>query len=109
VLTTHQVEEIQDVLTDLMFIDAGRIVLQCGMDDFESRFAEVMVRPADADAARALGPVHERELFGRAILLYDGADRRRLAALGEVRTPGISDVFTAMMSKSAGAAPGAAR
>src|SRR5215217_5694471 len=97
VVATHQVEEIQDVLTDLMFIDRGRTVLECGMEEFESRYVEVMVRPGDADAARALGPMHERQLFGRGILLFDGADRRQLAALGEVRTPSIADVFVAVM------------
>jgi ABC-2 type transport system ATP-binding protein len=105
VVTTHQVEEIQDVLTDLVFINRGRIVLECGMDDFESRYAEVMVRPAELAAARALGPMHERQLLGRAILLYDGADRARLAALGDVRTPSIADVFVAVMgAPPAGAA-----
>jgi ABC-2 type transport system ATP-binding protein len=97
VVTTHQVEEIQDVLTDLVFINRGRIVLECSMEDFESRYAEVMVRPSDLAAARALGPLHERQLFGRSILLFDGADRARLAALGDARTPSIADVFVAVM------------
>src|SRR5207249_4832936 len=88
VVTTHQVEEIQDVLTDLMFIDRGRIVLACSMEEFESRYLEVMVNPEHAAAARALGPIHERQVFGRSILLFDGADRQQLAALGDVRTPG---------------------
>jgi ABC-2 type transport system ATP-binding protein len=97
VVTTHQVEEIQDVLTDLMFIDRGRIVLSCSMEDFESRFLEVMVRPGDVAAARALGPLHERQVLGRSILLFDGADRGRAAALGDVRTPSIADVFVAVI------------
>ena len=109
VVTTHQVEEIQDVLTDLMFIDRGRIVLECSMEAFESRYAEVMVRPGQLPAARALGPVHERQLFGRSILLFDGADPARLAALGDVRTPGIADVFVAVMGEQAGQEQGAAR
>ncbi len=108
-VTTHQVEEVQHVLTDLMFIDRGRIVLDCSMEQFESRYLEVMVRPEHLGAARALGPIHERQVFGRAILLFDGADRDRLAALGEVRTPSIADVFVAVMTGPAGAAPGAAR
>jgi ABC-2 type transport system ATP-binding protein len=99
VVTTHQVEEVQDVLTDLVFLDRGRIVLECGMDDFESRYTEVMVRPGELAAARALGPLHERQVLGRSILLFDGADRRRLAALGEVRTPGIADVFVAVVGR----------
>jgi ABC-2 type transport system ATP-binding protein len=109
VVTTHQVEEIQDVLTDLMFIDRGRIVLECSMEEFESRYMEVMVRPENVAAARALRPMHERQVFGRNILLYEGADRQRLAELGDVRSPGIADLFVAVMGKSAGEAGGATR
>ena len=109
VLTTHEVEEIQDVLTDLVFIDRGRIVLECSMDEFESRYVEVMVRPAAADAARALGPIHERQSLGRTILLFDGADRREVAALGEARTPGIADLFVAIVGDGAGQARGGGR
>lgn len=97
VLATHQVEEVQHVLTDLLFIDRGRTVLECSMEEFEQRYAEVMVRPGQLAAARALGPLHERQLFGRSILLFDGADRGRLGALGDVRTPGIADVFVGVM------------
>jgi ABC-2 type transport system ATP-binding protein len=105
-MTTHQVEEIQNVLTDLMFIDRGRIVLSCSMEEFESRYAEVTVNPEKVDAARALKPIHERQLFARSVLLFDGADRKQLAALGEVRTPSIADLFVAVMTKqnSAGGA-----
>jgi ABC-2 type transport system ATP-binding protein len=109
VVTTHQVEEIQDVLTDLVFINHGRIVLDCSMEEFESRYLEVMVRPGDIGAARALGPIHERQLFGRGILLYDRADRDRLAALGDVRTPSIADVFVAVMGVQPAGEAGAAR
>ena len=109
VVTTHQVEEIQDVLTDLVFINHGRIVLDCSMEEFESRYLEVMVRPGDIGAARALGPIHERQLFGRGILLYDRADRDRLAALGDVRTPSIADVFVAVMGVQPAGQAGAAR
>ncbi len=109
VVATHQVEEIQDVLTDLVFIDRGRVVLECGMEEFESRFVEVMVRPEQLAAARAHGPVHERRVLGRSILLFDRADRGRLAALGDVRTPGIADVFVAVMGSRAGRAQGADR
>jgi ABC-2 type transport system ATP-binding protein len=109
VVTTHQVEEIQDVLTDLMFIDRGRIVLECSMEEFEERYVEVMVRPDQMAAARALGPLYERQLFGRGILLFDRADRAALAALGDVRTPGIADVFVAVMGSRAGREEGAAR
>jgi ABC-2 type transport system ATP-binding protein len=99
VVTTHQVEEIQDVLTDLMFIDRGRIVLECSMEEFESRYLEVMVNPEHLAAARALKPIYERPVFGRSVLLFDRANREQLAALGEVRRPSIADVFVAVMSK----------
>jgi ABC-2 type transport system ATP-binding protein len=99
VVTTHQVEEVQDVLTDLMFIDRGRIVLSCSMDAFASRYVEVMVPPEHVPAARAFKPIHERQVFGRSILLFDQVDRHQLAALGEVRTPSIADLFVAVMGK----------
>jgi ABC-2 type transport system ATP-binding protein len=97
VVTTHQVEEVQDVLTDLMFIDRGRIVLECSMEQFEARYLEVMVNPEHLAAARALKPIYERPVFGRSVLLFDGVDRDQLAALGEVRRPSIADVFVAVM------------
>jgi ABC-2 type transport system ATP-binding protein len=109
VVTTHQVEEIQDVLTDVMFINRGRIVLNCSMEEFESRYLQVMVLPEHAAAARALKPIHERSLFGRSILLFDHADRHELAALGDVRTPSIADLFVAVVGNDAGEASGAAR
>jgi len=99
VVTTHQVGDIQDVLTDVMFINRGRIVLECSMEEFESRYLEVMVSPENVAAARALGPIHERQLFGRSILLYDRADRAQLGALGDVRTPSIADLFVAVMTE----------
>jgi ABC-2 type transport system ATP-binding protein len=109
VVTTHQVEEIQNVLTDVMFIDRGRIVFECGMEELESRYVEVMVHPEQLAAARALKPMHEREVFGRSILLFDHGDRRQLGALGEVRTPSIADLFVAVIGNQAGTAQGAAR
>jgi ABC-2 type transport system ATP-binding protein len=108
VVTTHQVDEIQHILTDVMFVNRGRIVLDSSMEDFEARYAEVMVRPEQAAAARALGPIHERQVFGRSILIFERADRERLAALGEVRTPSIADLFVAVMGGQAQGAPGAA-
>jgi ABC-2 type transport system ATP-binding protein len=108
-VTTHQVEEIQDVLTDLMFIDRGRIVLECSMEEFESRYAQVMVHPEQVAAARALRPIHERQVLGRSILLFDGVDRRQLAALGDVRTPSIADLFVAVVGKESGQAQGGSR
>jgi ABC-2 type transport system ATP-binding protein len=101
IVTTHQVEEVQDVLTDLIFINRGRIVLECSMEQFESRYVEVMVHPDRVAAAHALKPMHERQVFGRSVLLFDGADRDQLAALGESRTPSIADLFVAVMSNSA--------
>jgi ABC-2 type transport system ATP-binding protein len=97
VVTTHQVEEVQDVLTDLMFINRGRIVLQCTMEEFEARYVELMVHPDHVASARSLRPMSERQVFGRSVLLFDQADRNQLAALGEVRTPSIADVFVAVM------------
>lgn len=102
VVTTHQVEEIQDVLTDLIFIDKGNIVLECSMEDFESRYLEVMVNPEHLAAARALHPLHERPVFGRSVLLFERADRGELGLLGEVRRPSIADLFIAVLgNKSA--------
>jgi ABC-2 type transport system ATP-binding protein len=100
VVTTHQVEEIQDVLTDLMFIDRGKIVLECSMEEFDARYLEVMVNPENIDAARALKPIHERPVFGRSVMLFDGADRGQIAALGEVRRPSIADLFVAVMGRA---------
>jgi ABC-2 type transport system ATP-binding protein len=98
-MTTHQVDEIQDVLTDFMFIHRGRIVLQCSMEEFELRYTEVMVHPDRLAAARALQPVHERQALGRSILLFERADRRQLAAVGEVRTPSIADLFVVIVGE----------
>jgi ABC-2 type transport system ATP-binding protein len=113
VVTTHQVEDVQHVITDLMFINRGLIVLDCSMEEFESRYLEVAVHPERVAAARALKPIHERQVLGRSILLFDRVDRGQLAALGDVRTPSIADLFVALMGDKpgnhAGEAPGAAR
>jgi len=120
VVTTHQVEDVQNVLTDLMFINRGRIVLNCGMEEFESRYLEVTVRPEQVAATRALKPMHERQVLGRSIFLFDNAadgkndhgkndqkiDRQQLAALGDVRTPSIADLFVAVMGEKTGPAQG---
>jgi len=112
-VTTHQVEDVQYVLTDLMFINRGRIVLDCSMEEFESRYAEVTVRPEQVAAARALKPIRERQVLGRSILLFDHVERQQLAALGDVRTPSIADLFVAMLGDAPGdngdVAQGAAR
>jgi len=99
VVTTHQVEEVQHVLTDLMFINHGRIVLDCTMEQFESRYVEVMVHPDHVAGARSLKPLHERQVFGRSVMLFENVDRGQLAALGDSRTPGIADLFVAVMGK----------
>jgi ABC-2 type transport system ATP-binding protein len=109
VATTHQVEELQHILTDLMFIDRGHIVLSCTMEEFESRYAEVTVRPEQLAAARALKPIYERQVFGRNVLTFDRVERSQLLQMGEVHTPTISDLFIAVMSHHAGMAQGAAR
>jgi len=103
-VATHQVEEIEHILTDVLFMRHGRIVLGCTMDEFQARFVEVLVRPDDLPQARALKPLHERQRMGQSLLFFDGVDKSRLEAFGDVRTPGIADVFVAVME-----AQGAAR
>ena len=98
-ITTHQVEEIQDVLTDLIFIQHGRIVLDTSMDAIEARYTELMVRPEHADAARALKPLRERQIFGRSVMIFDNVPREQLQQLGEVRTPSIAELFVATMEE----------
>ncbi len=113
VVTTHQVDDIQNVLTDLMFINHGRIVLDCSMEEFELRYVEVTVHPQQVAAARALKPIHERQVLGRSILLFDlksdlksdRVDRKQLAAVGEEHTPSITDLFVAMLGNTQGNRP----
>jgi len=97
VVTTHQVEEIEHILTDLMFIRDGRIVMSATMDEVGERFTEVMVGADKAEAARALKPIDERQVFGKAVMLFDGVPRSQLAEYGETRNPGIADLFVATM------------
>jgi ABC-2 type transport system ATP-binding protein len=113
VVTTHQVDDIQNVLTDLMFINRGRIVLACSMEEFESRYLEVTVHPPHLAAARARNPLHERPVLGRSILLFDlqsdlksnRVDRQQLATLGDLRTPSIADLFVALLGDTQGNKP----
>ena len=98
-VTTHQVEEIQDVLTDLKFIDRGRIVLERSMEEFEARYAEVMVHPDHVIGARSLKPLHERQVFGRSVMLFENVDRGQLRPLGKCARPGIADLFVAVRRK----------
>jgi len=102
VVATHQVDEIQNVLTDVMFIHRGRIVLNCSMEEVESRYLELMVHPEHVGAARALKPIHERQVLGRGILLFDAVDRNQLAAFGDLRTPSIADLFVAVLGDKPG-------
>jgi len=108
-VTTHQVEEVEQVLTDVMFINRGRIVFDSSMEELEARYLEVTVHPEKVVAARALKPMHERQSLGRSILLFDQVDRQQLAALGDVRTPSIADLFVAVIGNQAGQVQGAAR
>ena len=97
-VTTHQVEEIEHILTDVMFIRDGKIVLDAPMDTLGERYTEVLVNTDRVEAARALKPVDERALpFGKTVMLFDGADAARLGELGETRTPGLADLFVATM------------
>ncbi len=101
IVTTHQVEEIEHILSDLMFIRDGKITLSATMDEIGERFIEVMVPAEHADAARALKPIDERQVFGKSVMLFDcasnGVTREQIDALGETRSPGIADLFVATM------------
>jgi ABC-2 type transport system ATP-binding protein len=107
VVATHQVEEVEHILTDVVFLDRGRIVFRRSMEEVESRYREVLVHPDRIAAARALNPIHERPGIGRSVLLFEGVDERQLAALGDVRTPGVADLFVAIMGSRARQAQGA--
>jgi ABC-2 type transport system ATP-binding protein len=97
IVATHQVEEVQHIFTDLVFLDHGRIVFSRSIDEVESRYREVAVHPDRIAAARALHPIHERPGIGHSILLFEGADRQQLVALGDVRTPSVADLFLAVV------------
>ncbi len=97
-VTTHQVEEIEQVLTDVMFINHGRIALDCSMDDIAQRFVELFANAAHAEAAGKLNPISTRQVFGRSVMLFENVERERLAAFGELRTPSIADIFVAKLS-----------
>ena len=102
-ITTHQVEEIQHLLTDLMFIKNGQLVLNSAMDVVTERYTEVLVHPEQVEAARALNPLHERAVLGRKVFLFDGITRERLSALGELHVPDIADLFVATMAEGVAA------
>jgi ABC-2 type transport system ATP-binding protein len=103
-VTTHQVEEIENILTDVLFIEHGKIVLDSSMDSLTERFAQLTPAAGNVERARTLKPFWEREIFGRVAMLFDGRDQAELAALGEVRAPSVADLFVAMM-QPVGTAP----
>ena len=107
VVATHQVEEVEHVLTDVIFIDRGRIAFNRSMEEVETRYREVQVHPNQIAAARALHPIHERAGIGRSTLLFESVDEHRLTALGEVRRPSVADLFVAVMSRQSQPAQGA--
>lgn len=100
-ITTHQVEEIENLLTDVMFINDGKILLDASMEDLPERYVELLASGDNADAARQLSPIHEREVFGKKILLFEGISRDRLEGMGEIRTPGVADLFVAKIKGAA--------
>ena len=98
IITTHQVEEVEHILTDVLFIRDGKIVVNADMEDLGQRFTEVLLNPANVDAARALGPIDERQIaFGKTVMLFDGVPSHQLEHLGETRVPGLADLFVATM------------
>jgi len=99
-ITTHQIEEVEHILSDLMFIRDGKIELSATMDEVSERYTEVMVEAASLAAAQALQPLHQRAVFGKTIMLFDGVPREQLANLGELRTPALADLFVATMKGS---------
>lgn len=107
IITTHQIEEVEHILSDLIFIRDGEIVLHSDMDSVQQRYAEVMVNAEQLAAARALGPLHERKVFGRHVLLFENIERERLAQLGELHTPSVADLFVAVMTSGNNAAAAA--
>lgn len=100
-ITTHQVEEIENLLTDIMFINDGKIVLDASMEDLPERYVELMASTENAEEARRLKPIYEREVFGKKVLMFEGVSRDRLQGMGEVRTPGVADLFVAKIKGAA--------
>ncbi len=96
-VTTHQVEEIEHILTDLIFIKEGRLIVNASMDEIAERYTEVMVGADKVEAARALSPLNERAIFGKTVFLFDNVDPKRLAELGELHKPSVADLFVATM------------
>jgi ABC-2 type transport system ATP-binding protein len=101
-ITTHQVDEIEFMLSDIMFIRDGALLLHMPMEEVGQRYTQLVVAPGEAEAARALGPVFAETRFGQTVMVYDNADRAALEALGTVSTPTLSDLFVALMSRDSG-------
>jgi ABC-2 type transport system ATP-binding protein len=100
-VTTHQVEEVENLLTDVMFIEHGKLLLDSPVEELGTRYQQVLVNPDATEAARALRPFHERSVFGRSVMFFEAGDRAQLATLGELRTPTIADLFVARMQGEA--------
>src|SRR5262245_24742784 len=100
-LTTHQVEEIENLLTDVIFINHGRIALDSPVEGLAERYAQVNVNPDQTARAREMKPFYEREVFGRVAMFFEGRSPDELGSLGEVRTPSIADLFVAKMQGAA--------
>jgi ABC-2 type transport system ATP-binding protein len=98
-ITTHQVDEIEFMLSDIMFIRDGELILHMQMETVSGKYAQVLVRPADVETARALGPIYEETRFGQTAMVFDGVERERLAQFGDVSTPTLSDLFVALMQR----------
>ena len=94
-VTTHQVEEIENLLTDIMFINDGKIILDSSMEALSGTYTEIATSGNDADRARELGPVSEGQMFGKSVMLFEGVSREHLEGLGEIRTPSVADLFVA--------------
>ena len=100
-ITTHQVEEIENLLTDIMFINGGKIILDMSMDAISESYTELLTSGADAEAARALGPLHERDIFGKHVMTFEDVGRDKLEGLGELHTPSVADLFVAKVKGAA--------
>jgi ABC-2 type transport system ATP-binding protein len=107
-ITTHQVEEVENLLTDVLFIDRGRIVLDASLDDIATRYAAVAVAADRIDEARAAKPFYERRTLGKLVLYYEQPDLQKLAGFGDVHSPSVADLFVAKLSVGPAATVGAA-
>jgi len=99
-ITTHQVEEIENLLTDIMFINDGKILLDASMDSLPDTYTELMTSGDNVIKAKGLGPIAEHEMFGKTVMLFEGVSRENLAGLGELRTPSVADLFVAKVKRA---------